>query len=245
MKLIHICRRLAGEIRQNGVSGMLDIVGGHFLERERRDFESRCELDTESIEMLDDLTIDSGSRDNGFYYAPSPPRVVHAFLANVPAVDGFSFVDFGSGKGLVLFVAAEYPFAEIIGVEFARELHETACANIQRYQNPQQRCAKIRSVCQDAAQFEIPSENCVLYFCNPFNETIMQSVLENISASHAEHKQKIYILFHQLKVEEATTTADPIPLFEEASFLRERPVTISLRDRFLMRQLRLKMYESI
>jgi len=36
----------------------------------------------------------------------------------------FTFIDFGSGKGRVLFLASEYPYKKIIGVELARMLHE-------------------------------------------------------------------------------------------------------------------------
>ena len=42
----------------------------------------------------------------------------------------FSFVDYGSGKGRVLMLAAAYPFRRILGVEFSESLDRVARDNI-------------------------------------------------------------------------------------------------------------------
>jgi hypothetical protein len=45
----------------------------------------------------------------------------------------FTFIDFGSGKGRVLLIAAGLPFKAVVGIEFSRELHEIAVQNISRF----------------------------------------------------------------------------------------------------------------
>src|SRR5262249_27445537 len=43
----------------------------------------------------------------------------------------YLFIDFGSGKGRALVLAARYGFERVIGVEFAPSLHEIAARNIE------------------------------------------------------------------------------------------------------------------
>src|SRR4051794_26660224 len=64
-------------------------------------------------------------------YVPARPAHVREALRAMPArnVSGYTYIDLGSGKGRTLFVAAELPFRQIIGVEFSAKLHEEACVN--------------------------------------------------------------------------------------------------------------------
>ncbi|MBZ5489392.1 MAG: class I SAM-dependent methyltransferase [Acidobacteriia bacterium] len=49
------------------------------------------------------------------------------------ALQDFTFIDLGSGKGRALLMAAQYGFKRIIGVEFMPELHRVAQENIRKY----------------------------------------------------------------------------------------------------------------
>ena len=89
----------------------------------------------------------------------------------------------GSGKGRVLFVAAEYPFRKVIGVEFSNALHDDAVANLKRYRFPKRRCADIEPVHADAREFEFPNDNLVIYLFNPFGEEVMEGMLANLERS--------------------------------------------------------------
>jgi hypothetical protein len=237
--------KLARELWRGGIPRIIDMAGAHVVIKERREFESRHGLDTEEVADLNDLTIEGSNGADGFYYVATPPRVVHAFLANLPSVQDFAFVDYGSGKGIVLLVASEYGFQSIRGVEFAHELHETAEQNIRKFASPRQVCHDVMSICADATQFDVPATNGVLYFSNPFSEPVMQQVLDKIGKSFAEHNQKIFVLFHQLAEEEDTTMAETLPLFEAAPFLHERPFRPrTWFERLVLRHLCLKIYET-
>ena len=48
-----------------------------------------------------------------------------------------SFVDYGAGKGRVLLLAAQHPFAAVGGIEFAEELHDDAAMNIAQFPRSQ------------------------------------------------------------------------------------------------------------
>jgi SAM-dependent methyltransferase len=121
----------------------------------------------------------------GFMYHPSGVRAARRAIRAVPIQDypEFTFVDVGSGKGRVLFLAAELPFQKIVGVEFARELHLNAEANIRSYRERNPDCVEIESVHRNAVDFEVPAGNLVLFFFNPFPATVMQRVLEKLRIS--------------------------------------------------------------
>jgi SAM-dependent methyltransferase len=122
-------------------------------------------------------------------------RLLAETLRRLPGAEGFTFVDYGSGKGRVLFVAAEFPFRRLIGVEFARELHDAAVRNLASYRNPRQRCREIRPVLGDALRFAIPDGPCVLYFYTPFKAPLVRKVLGLVAASYAQNPRPMYVVY--------------------------------------------------
>jgi hypothetical protein len=118
-------------------------------------------------------------------YAPVRVANARAALRDLPVKDlaQYTFVDVGSGKGRVLFVAAELPFRTVMGVEFATDLHQQAIENIGRYRHWGQRRGEIQSILADAAQFEFPNDNLVLFLFNPFGPEIMARMLGNLGRS--------------------------------------------------------------
>jgi hypothetical protein len=56
----------------------------------------------------------------------------------------------------MLFLAAEFPFQSIEGVEFAVELHTKALENIARCRRVRRKCDRIRSINIDAADYSFP-----------------------------------------------------------------------------------------
>jgi SAM-dependent methyltransferase len=103
-------------------------------------------------------------------------------IAGVPAA-GRTFIDFGCGKGRELLLASDYPFDCIIGVEFSPELVEVARRNLATCKNPNQISHNICIVAADAASYQLPEDPLVLYFYNPFNALVMQSVMSNLRDS--------------------------------------------------------------
>lgn len=104
------------------------------------------------------------------------------------------FVDYGSGKGGVLVVAAKYPFRKVIGVEFSAQLHGIAEKNVSNA-IPGVRCKDIELVLADATQWALPHDCTVLYFYNPFHGRILAKVIENIRRSITEAPRRLTIIF--------------------------------------------------
>ena len=139
---------------------------------------------------------------SGGQYQPSEPALFHQMLAALPVpVDGFTFIDLGSGKGRTLLMASDYPFRRIIGVELLSELHEIAKQNIARYRSDAQRCTVIESRAGDARQFDFPAEPTLLYLFNPFPEHVLRAGLRNLHASLLRSPRQFYIIYHNLVLE--------------------------------------------
>ena len=134
-------------------------------------------------------------RDSHMY---GPVRVAnaHAALRDLPLTDysKYTFIDVGSGKGRVLFVAAEYPFRKVMGVEFSNALHDDALANLKRYKFRGRRCSDIEPVHADAREFEFPNDNLVIYLFNPFGEEVMERMLENLQRSLEKHPRHVIVV---------------------------------------------------
>jgi SAM-dependent methyltransferase len=136
---------------------------------------------------------------SGGQYQPSEPALFHEILNYMPvAVDGFTFIDLGSGKGRTLLMASEYPFRRIIGVELLAELNEVAQQNIARYRSQRQKCFAIESHAADARSLEFPREALVLYLFNPFPEYVLREVLANLHRSVMAFPREVYVIYHNL-----------------------------------------------
>lgn len=157
-----------------GVDNVIDQCG----------FDWRFHVDTAGAIAIHTLGVEARQGDSGHDYVPTPVRTLRSLIGAIPSnLDEVTFVDFGSGKGRALLVAAEFPFHRIRGVELSPVLHEIAERNIQRYRNPRRRCFDLGSVCMDAADFPIPEGGCVFYFFNPFDRRLMMRIAENIRRS--------------------------------------------------------------
>jgi SAM-dependent methyltransferase len=169
-------------------------------------FDSRRHVQTSGLVAVPEASKVVGEiRDSYIYGAVRVPNA-HAALRDLPigsSNDGdshgmdysqYTFVDMGSGKGRMLFVAAEYPFRRVIGVEFSNDLHEEALTNIKRYKYRGRRCADIESVHADAAEFEFPNENLVVYMFNPFGPEVMKRMLANLERSLERHPRHVIVM---------------------------------------------------
>ena len=111
------------------------------------------------------------------------------------ALQDFTFIDLGSGKGRVLLMACEHPFKRIIGMEFLPELNRVAQKNIAEYSSDRQQCRQIESICMDARNFQFPDDPLVVYLFNPFSESTFAQVLENLRRSIEHAPRPVYVAY--------------------------------------------------
>jgi hypothetical protein len=144
---------------------------------------------------LDGLTIRGPNRKHGHDYRASPCAV---FKWAISAVDHdlsrLTFVDYGAGKGRVLLLASEHPFAAVGGIEFAEELHDDAIMNIAQYPRSRMQCRNVECVLEDASALGPPDGESVHYFFNPFSREVFAEVLHNLVVSYRKRPRRLYLI---------------------------------------------------
>ena len=137
----------------------------------------------------------AGERRDAFWYLPVRATAARSLLRALPVDDyrNYRFVDLGSGAGRMLFLAAEFPFRQIEGVELALELHRRAEQNIARFRSFGKRCHNLRSIHLSAADYEFPAENLVVAFFNSFGEQTLSDVVKRLEESVKAHPRSVIV----------------------------------------------------
>lgn len=172
---------------------MLQKLAAWIVQLESMCFDTFHKVNTRASRI--DLELKK-SVTRGFWYLPTRPATIRRVLRDmrIAEYNDTEFVDFGSGKGRVMLLAAEYPFKKIIGVEAARSLHETAQANLQSGARFRRLCAEVECLNVDALDYEFPDANLVLYFFNPFGEEILRPLLLKLRCSIAQNGRAAVIV---------------------------------------------------
>jgi len=161
-----------------------------------RRFDARYGVDTGGVTRLATLRIDSEHRDLGADHVAFDPDALDAALDRLPDdLAGFSFVDLGSGKGRAVLVAARRRFRRVVGVEFSRALHRVALENVARFPRAELRCGRVELTCADAASFELPREDLVLFLNDPFEREVMEKVTAAARDSLRDAPRRLYVLY--------------------------------------------------
>lgn len=144
-------------------------------------------VDTYRNVSIDNLQVVGNNKQFGMAYRVTMPKSMRTVLKHLHGFDpATAFVDIGCGKGCTLLVASRFPFRKIVGVEFADELCRIAQNNVRRYLGPQA-CKNISVLRMDATEFSFPDGPLMVYFFNPFHESVMKKVLTNLLHSLEVH----------------------------------------------------------
>lgn len=198
MAVIEHIEEAAGTVP--GAKRLCSIARGNLVNLQQyldRHFDRSYGTDTSGKIALKDLLIQSTNVISGIWYEPMSAKIFSQFMANLN-IDfaDFDFVDMGSGKGRVLLLASSYGFRNVIGVEFAEELHTIARKNVESYEHTTGKSTTIQTFCLDAVQFPIPVGPVVIFFYSPFMDKVLEQVLENIQNSFTAHPRKVILLFY-------------------------------------------------
>lgn len=146
-----------------------------------------------------DLEVVGNNKDNAIEYQPIRVLVFRdAFNSFQIQPDGV-FVDFGSGKGRTLLLAILYGFHRVVGVEFAQNLCSVAEHNLNGFRDRTRRQFEADVVNVDAAFYPVNDDDCVFFFNNPFDSTVLEQVLSNIRLSLQSKHRLIHIVYAEPK----------------------------------------------
>src|SRR5262245_58522130 len=201
-----LSRKALATARSGGFAGLARAAGRHVCWRLGLDgyshwrdgrIDRRFGIDTRGvIDNLDSLGIKGAARKEATFYEP----VQEDTFLDIVAVAGiephqFDVIDFGSGKGRALVLAAEAGFRKVVGVEISPPLHEAAIRNVAIYQKQRPQAGPIELLCSDATAFELSPDNALLFFYNPFRETTLRAVLSNVASAWRRQQRKLTVVY--------------------------------------------------
>jgi SAM-dependent methyltransferase len=158
-------------------------------------FDRRHGTDTAGMVPTVDLDIeDDSTKWQSNLYLGSPARVTRHLIRSLAINPGdFTFVDYGSGKGRVLFAAADFPFKKVVGVEISQALHAVAEQNLVSYRGAAL-ASEIELWCGNALDYPLPAGDLVLHMYHPFGPDILKEMLQVIEqAKRAEPGRRILV----------------------------------------------------
>ena len=131
-------------------------------------------------------------------YAGSQPSVVRRALQALPAVDGATFIDLGCGKGRVLAIATEFPFAAIRGIELSPPLARKAARNARRVAARFPDRTSIEVICGDATHPALPANgDVILFLYNSFRGPLVATLIDHLKAAVlARATGAVYVVYY-------------------------------------------------
>lgn len=152
------------------------------------DFDLINGTDTGGIEPIWKFDICSpNARFGASYQVTQEQDINHALDFLHEDLQKFTFIDLGCGKGRTLLVASNLGFKQVVGVEFVSELVDIARVNLEKRQ-----IVNAIVLHADAADFQFPDSDTVIYLYNPFSEEILRKVVANLQKHDSK---KLYIIY--------------------------------------------------
>lgn len=179
-------------------------------------FDARFGTDTaEEIALVDAGVPSELAAQANSVYRPIWPALFYRTMDRLNLdLSSYNFIDYGSGKGKAMLLAADYPFREIIGIEFAPALHKIAEENCRIYHSPHQRCFTLAPLLADARALPLPPGDLVCFFFNPFDLETLRQVLVKVDQQAMCRTSDIVIVYCNLRnVSEAGDAFDALQTF--------------------------------
>lgn len=179
-----------------------------FRYRQRKEIPLNLAFDrSHNVETATEITLDKvgvsavdASLGNGIYRCITEEMFQKIATALKVDPTDFTFLDIGSGKGKVLFLAADLPFRRIIGIEYAEGLHEVAVRNIASYRSDKQRCRDIEVVHANALEYQMPSGPLVVLVFNALAPELMAEFLRLLDRGPAsEADRPVLVVYANLR----------------------------------------------
>lgn len=189
--------KILQKLRSDGIRAIPRGVRTIYRGWADRSLDRRFKIDTAGMnDELRALGAISDRADRGYGYEPIQLRVFREIQDAWRIEPGeYTFLDLGSGKGRALILAAECGFRRVIGVEFAPALHEIAQRNVARYRNLRPAAPPVEMYLEDAASYAIPDEDLVLFLYNPFDDAVLNRVIENVEASLNRSPRRFTVVY--------------------------------------------------
>jgi SAM-dependent methyltransferase len=171
-------------------------------------FDWRHGTDTARVVPIGEMNVRSENTAHAVHYQATKAGPLAKLLRRLRFPEGSVFVDFGSGKGRVLLLAAQEKFKRVVGVEFSSDLCAVARKNVELFRQKRPSLASVEIVEADAASYLVRPDENVFFLFNPFDEVVLAKVVQRIGESLAAHPRAAWMIYctprHARVVDEAS-----------------------------------------
>lgn len=123
--------------------------------------------------------------------APTGDKYFDNVFADLSISPSDRLLDVGCAKGNAMRYALKYPFGAVDGIELASSLAAIAAKNFQKLGQK-----KVKVFDMNALDFESYGQYNVLYFANPFPESIMRLVMAKITNSAPTTTETLIVYYN-------------------------------------------------
>ena len=190
---MQILKRTSNSIREKGLSrtyqSVISVIEDFY-------FELKYGISTSKIVRREDLDISEKSKQHSEEYKPTRIRHFRLLIKSLDLPKDSVFVDMGSGKGRVLLMASLNNFKRVTGVEISSQLCEIARENKAKFEKALGKQLPINIVNIDVLEYNVQNDENVFYFYNPFDNYIMERIIERIKQSLIDNPRKIWLIIN-------------------------------------------------
>jgi len=129
-------------------------------------------------------------------YEPTLYLELNRLFSKYPFSSNDHIIDYGCGKGRVLFVAAYNRCRNITGIEINKEMYIAALENLDRFKSKNRTNSIINIYNMDAKDYNSLDEINKFFFFNPFHLKVFLKVFNLIHSSIEKHPREVTLFFY-------------------------------------------------
>lgn len=182
MKAISLGRRLARRFEYG--------VGRRYHNLEAARYDRRLGIDTAGKASMKEMGLAGDLAEHGTGFQSVNERHLGKVLAELALPTEAGFVDIGCGKGKPLFIAADYGFARVVGVDVVPELCDVARRNAELLGITD----VVTVECVSGTEYDFGKER-VVFLNNPFDADFFRQMLLRLNDVAAADDRPWWVLY--------------------------------------------------
>jgi hypothetical protein len=203
-------------VRRHGFARTLTRIP-FFLGRQWRlgRFDRRYGTNTTEVRVIDQDEVIGDGAGHSSTHMPTPQDHFDRALEALPAPPrDLVFIDIGSGMGRAVLYASLLPFKRVIGIEFSRTLHEVAVKNVEIFRRKNPGMCPVELVCADALAYELPREDTLLFFHQPFDFEMFERMIQRVAHSLEAAPRVLFLVYLEPRHQAAVDNSGLFQLLE-------------------------------
>lgn len=173
-------KRLLLLLRHHGLRKAASVCVAMIDDQHLRSYDHKYGVRTSGHIELSNTSFDATKLSKATAYGPVNAWGFRKLLQILNLPKSFAFVDLGCGLGRACFIAAEYGFAKVTGVELAPELCKVARENVSSCRLPAARKLPIEIIEGDVLDYCAHSDDDVYFMYRAFSLDFLREVLAKL-----------------------------------------------------------------